>query len=67
VTAVDGSFSIGDVVRIADGQGREVGRGVCRYSHDDLTRIMGQSSPAVTKILGIKAQEVIHRDDLVLM
>lgn len=67
VTGADGSFESGDVVRVADTQDREVGRGICRYSRADLDRILGQSSPTVARTLGAKAQEVIHRDDLVLM
>lgn len=62
-----GEFAAGDVVRIADGQGREVARGLCRYGCSDIERIRGQRSPVVEKTLGQKALEVIHRDDLVLM
>jgi glutamate 5-kinase len=62
-----GEFSAGDVVRIADGQGREVARGLCRYGCSDIERIRGQRSAVVEKTLGQKALEVIHRDDLVLM
>jgi glutamate 5-kinase len=62
-----GEFAAGDVVRIADGQGREVARGLCRYGCSDIERIRGQRSAVVEKTLGQKALEVIHRDDLVLM
>ncbi|MBT4611520.1 MAG: glutamate 5-kinase [Gemmatimonadetes bacterium] len=67
VVGCEGGFAAGDVVRIADGQGREVARGLCRYGCDDLERISGQRSAVVEKTLGQKALEVIHRDDLVLM
>ncbi len=62
-----GEFAAGDVVCIADGQGREVARGLCRYGCSDIERIRGQRSAVVEKTLGQKALEVIHRDDLVLM
>ena len=62
-----GEFAAGDVVRIADGQGREVARGLCRYGCSDIERIRGQRSAVVEKTLGQKSLEVIHRDDLVLM
>ena len=62
-----GEFAAGDVVRIADGQGREVARGLCRYGCSDIERIRGQRSAVVEKTLGQKALEAIHRDDLVLM
>ena len=67
VVGCEGGFAAGDVVRIADGQGREGARGLCRYGCDDLERISGQRSAVVEKTLGQKALEVIHRDDLVLM
>jgi glutamate 5-kinase len=66
VTDCEGTFRVGDVIRVADGQGREIGRGLSRYGSDDLDRIRGLRSSAVEKALGHKAQEVIHRDDLVL-
>ena len=66
VTACEGSFIAGDVVRIEDSRKREVGRGVCRYSVIELQRVLGRSSPQVQGILGRPAVEVVHRDDLVL-
>ncbi|MBI92056.1 MAG: glutamate 5-kinase [Gemmatimonadaceae bacterium] len=66
VTDCEGTFRVGDVIRVVDGQGREIGRGLSRYGSDDLDRIRGLRSSAVEKALGHKAQEVIHRDDLVL-
>lgn len=66
VIACDGEFAAGDVVRIDNEQGDELGRGVCRYTAADLRRVFGKSSPAVERELGRPALEVIHRDDLVL-
>lgn len=66
VTACEGSFRAGDVVRVEDPDRREVARGVSRYGADDMARILGQSSPQVEGTLGRRAVEVIHRDDLVL-
>ena len=66
VTACDGAFRAGDVVRVEDDQGREVARGRSRYASGEVGRILGRSSPEVARILGQPAVEVIHRDDLVL-
>jgi glutamate 5-kinase len=66
VTACEGSFRAGDVVRVEDPDRREVARGVSRYGADDMARILGQSSHEVEGTLGRRALEVIHRDDLVL-
>jgi glutamate 5-kinase len=67
VTACEGAFDCGDVVRIEDPQRREIGRGVCRYAMEELSRILQRSSPQVKRILGRPAVEVVHRDDLVLI
>lgn len=55
VTRVEGSFTLGDVVRIVDAAGREFARGLTRRSSTELA----ERPPART--------EVIHRDDLVLL
>ena len=66
MTDCDGDFAAGDVIRISNEQGDELGRGVSRYTAAELRRVFGESSPAVEKKLGRPALEVIHRDDLVL-
>ncbi|HIG17938.1 MAG TPA: glutamate 5-kinase [Candidatus Handelsmanbacteria bacterium] len=66
VTACEGVFATGDVVRIEDLRRREVGRGICRYAVAELAQILGRSSPQVRSILNRPAMEVVHRNDLVL-
>ena len=67
ITACEGEFKAGDMVRIEDPRGRELGRGLSRYTAGEISRVLGRSSPQVEKILGRPALEVIHRDDLVLL
>ena len=67
VVACEGAFKAGDMVIVKDGACVELGRGLSRYASEEMTQIMGQSSPAVEKTLGRPALEVIHRDDLVLI
>ncbi len=62
----DGEFAAGDVVRVRNERGDELGCGVSRYTAAELRRVFGKSSPAVESELGRPALEVIHRDDLVL-
>ena len=62
----DGAFEVGDVVRIENESGTDLGRGLSRYSLAELNRIRGKSSEQAGKILKRQATEVIHRDDLVL-
>ena len=66
VTACEGTFAKGEVVRIEDTKRREVGRGVCRYADAELLQVLGRSSEKVQGILGRPAVEVVHRDDMVL-
>ena len=67
VETVEGSFGVGDCVRI-DFQGKEFARGLVNYGESELNRIKGLHTSKIEKVLGYKAQdEVIHRDDLVIL
>ena len=67
VERVEGPFGVGDCVRI-DFQGREFARGLVNYGESELNRIKGLHTSKIEKVLGYKAQdEVIHRDDLVIL
>ena len=68
VKAVEGDFGRGDVVSCVDDRGREVARGLVNYDAQETARIQGQPSTRFQDILGyIDNQELIHRDNLVLM
>jgi len=68
ITAVRGRFGIGDAVACVDPAGREVARGLCSYSSDDLARIAGHETAKIPQVLGYSnGDEVIHRDDLVVL
>jgi glutamate 5-kinase len=48
--------------------GVEVARGIIAYSDVDSLRIMGRKSSEIESILGFRGRdEIIHRDDLVVM
>jgi glutamate 5-kinase len=65
---VHGSFDAGDCVRCLDHDGREFARGLANYSAQELNRIKGLHTSNIEKVLGYKAyDEIIHRDDLVLL
>ena len=67
IAGVHGNFDRGDVIRIEDTQGRELGRGLTNYNSADLSLIKGKRSNQFEKILGRPAfAEVIHRDNLVM-
>jgi glutamate 5-kinase len=48
--------------------GVEVARGICAYSDADAARIMGRKSAEIEQLLGFRGRdEIVHRDDLVLL
>jgi glutamate 5-kinase len=66
--SVKGDFGLGAVVALVDTQGVEFARGLAGYGSDDLRKVAGARSADIESILGYKyLDEVIHRDDLVLL
>jgi glutamate 5-kinase len=67
VKAVDGSFEVGDVVKVVDLDGVEIGRGLVRYDADDARKAAGLRSDRLQATLGWEAAaEIVHRDDFVV-
>ena len=65
---VHGTFGVGECVRCLDLNGREFARGLVNYSAQELNLIKGLHTSKIEKLLGYKAyDEIIHRDDLVLL
>ena len=68
VKKVEGSFARGDTVSVVAPNGREIARGLVAYDAGDAAKILGLKSSEIEKALGFRARdELIHRDDLVLM
>jgi glutamate 5-kinase len=68
VTEVSGAFERGDAVRVRDAEGREIARGLVAYGAADARRIAGYKSRDIEGLLGYRGrEEMIHRDDLVLL
>ncbi len=68
VRAVHGTFARGEVVACLDQAGREVARGLINYDVQETTRIRGEPTSRFESILGyVDEQELIHRDNLVLL
>jgi glutamate 5-kinase len=65
---VTGRFGAGDLVRILDPRGREFARGLTEYTSEEIRTIQGLRTSEIERTLGYKStDEVIHRDDLVLL
>jgi glutamate 5-kinase len=68
VTRVEGRFDRGDAVIVRDVDGVELARGLSAYSSEDACRVCGRRSQELEAILGYRGRdEMIHRDDLVLV
>jgi glutamate 5-kinase len=68
VTAARGRFDRGDTVSVLTADGTEVARGIVAYADADAARIMGRRSSEIEALLGFRGRdEMIHRDDLVLL
>jgi glutamate 5-kinase len=68
VRAVEGSFHRGDPVSVRDEAGMELARGLAAYDSADATLIAGSRSENLEAILGWRGRdEIIHRDDLVVL
>ena len=68
IVLVEGTFEFGNAVRIFDDEHREFARGLVNYSAQELNRIKGLHTSRIEKVLGYKAyEEIIHRDDLVVL
>jgi len=67
ITAVSGSFSLGDLIVVKNKKGKIIAKGIPGYSSLEIEKIKGSKSKDIASILDIKRQdEVIHRDNLVL-
>ena len=68
VRAVEGGFQRGDPVVIAGPDGAPLARGLSAYASADAQRIIGHRSDEIETILGWRGRdEIVHRDDLVLV
>jgi glutamate 5-kinase len=68
VTDVTGRFGVGDLVRILDPAGKEFARGLAEYTSEEIKAIKGLRTSEIERALGYKStDEVVHRDDLVLL
>ncbi|MGH1481405.1 MAG: glutamate 5-kinase [Geminicoccales bacterium] len=68
VTAIDGRFERGDPLLIRGPEGQDVAKGLSAYDADDARQIQGQKTEVIASLLGYQGRdELIHRDDLVLL
>ena len=68
ITAVEGRFSRGEVVKIKSTSGKVIALGMPRYNSDALELIKGKKSQDIEQILGYEYGAVaLHRDDMIVL
>jgi glutamate 5-kinase len=67
VTAVEGDFDRLAPVRLTGSDGREIGRGLCRLSSEEVRAVLGLGREAIRQRLGDDGGAIVHRDHLVLV
>jgi len=66
VVEAEGEFQVGDALDIVDRKGKVIGRGLSNYDAAEAKRIMGLRSDKIAEIIGERAEEMIHRDLMVV-
>ncbi len=67
VREVQGTFAEGDVVSVVNADGELLGRGIVRYSSEEMEKIRGLRSDVIARFLPEKAdQPCVHRDELLV-
>ncbi len=68
ITDVEGEFEAGNTISVVNKNGHELARGLTNYSSEELDMIKGAKTSEIENLLGHKHfDEVIHRDDLVIL
>ncbi len=67
VVRSEGRFAVGDAVAVVGPSGQLIARGLVRYDSEEASKIYGLRTDQIATVLGwLPADELIHRDDLVL-
>jgi glutamate 5-kinase len=67
IKALEGRFQAGNCVSCTDLEGREVAIGITNYGAGDLQKVIGCRSEKICSMLKNSRDEVIHRDNLVVL
>ena len=68
IRAVEGGFAAGTTVRVLSARQQEIARGIVNYSAQQIEKIAGRKSRDFAELIeGEIHEEVIHRDNMVLM
>lgn len=66
VIGVQGTFEVGDLIRVLEPGEKEIARGLSNFNAEEIERIKGANTLHLPKVLGYKTfEEVIHRNNMV--
>jgi len=68
IVSVYGRFDMGDIVDIVDSNSRVIAKGIVNYKSEEIDLIKGKKTKDIKELLGSEFyEEVIHRDDMLVM
>jgi glutamate 5-kinase len=68
IISLAGHFEVGDAVYCVDTRGTRIAEGLTNYSSSEIDKLKGKKTNEIEDILGYRySDEVIHRDNLVLL
>ncbi|MDR2018333.1 MAG: glutamate 5-kinase [Syntrophobacterales bacterium] len=68
ITNMEGDFNRGECIEVVNALGDIIAKGITNYASSDILRIKGLKSADIERRLGYKyAEEVIHRDNMVII
>ncbi len=67
IVSTEGDYQRGDSVLIVSNSGKQIARGLSNYSSDEVVKIKGLNSKDIATVIEITYDEVIHKDNIVLV
>ncbi len=67
IVSTSGDYHRGDSVLIVATSGEQIARGLCNYSSDEVHKIKGLNSKDIASIIDVPYDEVLHKDNIVLI
>lgn len=68
IVSISGKFESGDSVYCVDSAGKRIAKGLTNYSSAEIEKIRGKKTAEIEGVIGYRySDEVIHRDNLVLL
>ncbi len=67
IVSTDGDYIRGDSVLVVSTSGKQIARGLSNYSNDEVDKIKGLNTRDIASVIEITYDEVLHKDNIVLI